>query len=147
MFFPRLEIPNRFQKGSVKLTFFWEGQLEPETAQPEPTLPGNLARLGQCLATTDSLVGRNRDSSGSLLPSSLGIPDHIQSLSLKVWEERLQEPRSLSHIGRERQQGREEQPRIAAQSLASSSQQLGRGGAGGGAAVGAEPSGRASSGR
>ena len=60
VFFPRLEIPNRFQKGSVKLTFFWEGQLEPETAQPEPTLPGNLSRLGQCSATTDSLVGRNR---------------------------------------------------------------------------------------
>lgn len=44
-FFPRLEITSGFQKVSVKLTFFWEGQLEPGTAQPQPTLPGNLARL------------------------------------------------------------------------------------------------------
>ena len=41
VFFPRLEIPNRFQKGSVKLTFFGEGQLEPETAQPEPEISVN----------------------------------------------------------------------------------------------------------
>lgn len=45
VFFPRLQITSWFQKVSVKLTFFWEGQLEPGTAQPQPTLPGNLARL------------------------------------------------------------------------------------------------------
>ena len=140
-------------------------------------------------------MARTGDSNGSFLPSSLGIPDHIQSLSLKGWEERPQEPRSLSHIGRERQQhvnpwlihvnvwqkplqyckvislqlikinekkkGREEQPRTTAQNRASSSQPVGRAGAGGGAGCGggaigrggrgagpwAGPSGRASSGR
>ncbi|KAJ8778140.1 hypothetical protein J1605_013856 [Eschrichtius robustus] len=56
----RLEITNGFQKSSVKLTFFREGQLERGTAQPQPTLPGNLARPGQSSAGTNGLVGRSR---------------------------------------------------------------------------------------
>lgn len=71
-------------KGSAKLTFFWEGQLELGTAQPLPTLPGNLARpVSPQLSPKAPLAGIG-DILGSLLPFSLGIPDHTQSLSLKA---------------------------------------------------------------
>lgn len=60
VFFPRLEIATRFQKDLVKLTLFREGQLEPGTAQPKPTLPGNPAWPAQFLAGTKGFVGRSR---------------------------------------------------------------------------------------
>ncbi|KAB0405887.1 hypothetical protein E2I00_010036 [Balaenoptera physalus] len=64
-----LEITNGFQKSSVKLTFFREGQLERGTAQPQPTLPGNLARPGQSSAGTNDLVGRT--NSGATIMQDL----------------------------------------------------------------------------
>lgn len=60
LFFPRLEMTSRFQKDSVKLTFFREGQLEPGTAQRKPRLPDNLAWLAQFLAGTKGFIGRSR---------------------------------------------------------------------------------------
>lgn len=75
-FFPRLEITSGFQKVSVKLKFFWEGQLKPGTAQPQPTLPVNPGQAG-----TKGFFGRSREHHRSLLPFSPGFP----GLRPRVW--------------------------------------------------------------
>lgn len=65
IFFPRLQITSWFQKVLVKLTFFWEGQLESGPAQPQATLPGNLVRL----APEASLEGLGNSTEVSCPPA------------------------------------------------------------------------------